>query len=80
MRKNPIKLNRVLTLNQVYIHRHPFCKYDNKCLNKAIKNEWKSFSCLKCPFFRKYKKINQQKNEICGIYMQEIWSKSYIIQ
>jgi len=79
MRKNPIELERTLTLCQVYMHRHPFCKYDSKCLSKAIRKGWKGFSCLNCPFFKKYKKLKQHKNEIYVIYMQEVWNKNYIL-
>jgi len=79
MRKNPIELERALTLRQVYMHRHPLCKYDSKCLSKAIRKGWKGFSCLKCPFFKKYKKLKQQKNEIHMVYMQEVWNKNYIL-
>jgi len=78
MRRNPVELERALTLHQVYIHRHPLCRYDSKCLSKAIRNGWRGFSCLRCPFFRKYKKVKQQKDEIRVVYMQEIWNKTYI--
>lgn len=79
MRKNPIKTERALTLLQASIYRHPLCKYENKCLSKAIRREWRGFSCIKCPFFRKYKRVNQKKNEIRVVYMQEIWNKNYIL-
>jgi len=79
MRKNPIESERALTLSQVSVRRHPFCKYESECLSKAIRKRWRGFSCEKCPFFRKYKKFKQQKNEILVVYMQEVWNKSYIL-
>lgn len=79
MRRNPIECEKTLSLHQVYVHRHPYCRYESKCLNKAIRNKWKCFSCLKCSFFRKYKKIKQQENEIRVVYMQEVWRKNYIL-
>ena len=79
MRRNPIKFERALTLSQVSIYRHPLCPYEVKCLNKAVKKGWRGFSCERCPFFRKYKKSKQQKNEIRIVYMQEVWNKNYIL-
>lgn len=79
MRKNPTELKRALTLHQVYMHQYPLCRYDSKCLSKAIRNGWKGFSCRKCSFFRKYQKIRQQRNEIRMVYMQEVWKKNYIL-
>ena len=78
MRKNPIESERSLTLCQVSTYRHPLCKYENKCLNKAVRKGWRGFSCEICPFFRKYKKIKQKNNEIRIVYMQEVWQKTYI--
>ena len=79
MRKNPIESERALTLYQVSIYRHPLCKYETKCLGKAIRKGWRGFSCKNCPFFKKYKRFKQQKNEIHAVYMQEVWNKSYIL-
>lgn len=79
MRRNPIEFERALTLCQASTYRHPFCKYESKCLNKAIRKRWKGFSCEKCLFFRKYKRFRQQKNEIRIVYMQEVWNKNYIL-
>jgi len=79
MRKNPIESERALTLYQVSICRHPLCKYEGKCLSKAVRKRWKGFSCEICPFFRKYKKTKQKNNEIRVVYMQEVWNKSYIL-
>lgn len=78
MRRNPTECERTLNLSQVYIHRHPLCRYESKCLSKAVRNGWKCFSCLKCPFFKKYKKAKQRKDEIYMVYLQEVWNKTYI--
>ena len=78
MRRNPIKFERALTLYKVSACRHPLCKYENNCLSKAIRKGWRGFSCEICPFFRKYKKFRQQKNEIRVVYLQEVFNKTYI--
>jgi len=62
-KRNPIRLGRSLTLENVDIHRHPDCFYERKCRNRAVKKKWQGFSCLDCFFFRKYKreKLDEKK-------------------
>lgn len=61
---NPIRLGRELGFYQLDDHRHPNCKRYEKCLNKACRENWQSFSCSMCVFFRKYKKKEKMRKEI----------------
>jgi len=56
------ELKNELILPMVSEHRHVNCSRYDKCLNKVIKKRWKSFSCSRCPVFRKYirKKVNRR--------------------
>jgi len=60
-RPNPIRLGRSLNLEDVEIHRHPNCKFEKKCINKAAKKYWRGFSCISCPIFKEHKKNEREK-------------------
>jgi len=67
MRPFPIKLNYNLVPDIAKIHRYLYCDFYSKCLNKSIKKNWKTFSCVECGIFKKHKKEiskngNSQKN------------------
>lgn len=79
MRRNPTELDRTLSLEQVSVYRHPLCVYEIKCLNKAVKKDWKGFSCEKCFYFKRYKKKFKLENEIHIVYVKEIWEKNHIV-
>ena len=72
MRRNPIKLERTLNCYGVLSHRHPDCPFYNKCLNKAVKKRWKSFSCIECSFFKKYLKMRKELNKVVSNYKQKV--------
>ena len=55
-----MRLGRTLNFYRQNLHRHPDCDVYNKCLNKAAKKNWRSFSCMECVLFKKYKKIRKQ--------------------
>ena len=42
----------LLSLSSVAKHRNLDCDRYDKCLNKAIRKNWRSFSCAKCPIFK----------------------------
>jgi len=65
-RANPIKLNRPINMVELDVHRHPDCSDYEKCLDKAVYKRWRGFSCLKCTFFRKYKKIRKRLDQLYG--------------
>ena len=50
------KLNHPLFFAESKRHRYLDCPRYEKCLNKAINKNWKSFSCAKCPWFKNYLK------------------------
>jgi len=56
MRSFPIRLNFNLTPGITKIHRYLDCSLYSKCLNKAVRRKWKTFSCIECGIFKKYKK------------------------
>lgn len=53
-------------------HRNLDCKRYDKCLDLAIKKNWVSFSCCKCPVFKKHLKEQEklQKKEEVGIIVR----------
>jgi len=53
------KLDRPFSLSHMAEHRNLDCKRYDKCLDKAIAKNWKSFSCSKCPRFKAQKEENK---------------------
>ena len=42
----------LLSLSAVANHRNLDCDRYEKCLNRAVKKKWRSFSCAKCSIFK----------------------------
>ena len=49
----PIRLNHYPVTS---VHRHTDCDNHRNCLNKAVRKNWKNFSCVSCGIFKKYKR------------------------
>lgn len=45
------KLDRTLSILDSSKHRYLDCSHYDKCLNKAIRKNWESFSCINCARF-----------------------------
>jgi len=61
--RNPIRLGMPLKIYEVDAHRHPDCSFQNKCLGKAARKNWKSFSCIDCPEFKRFLKKRKKEEE-----------------
>lgn len=53
------KLDRSIEFEEVSKHRHINCERYEKCLNKACSKNWESFSCIRCPIFKEFRKIRK---------------------
>ena len=53
------ELDRSIDFDDIPTHRHINCERYGKCLNKASRKNWTSFSCVKCPIFKEYRAIRE---------------------
>jgi len=69
-RPNPVRLGFPLNYYQVTLNRHPDCDFEDKCLDKAAGNNWRGFTCADCIFFKRYRRMRIQINEIFRSFEQ----------
>lgn len=66
-----------LSLSAMARHRNLDCIRYDKCLDKVVKKNWRSFSCVKCPIFKIYleemKKFKEEKRSLIqgGVIYEE---------
>ena len=53
----------IISLSSAVEHRHLDCFRYDKCLDRAIKKNWKSFSCSRCAVFKAYLKEKKELEE-----------------
>jgi len=62
MKTRMTKLYKSIDVDEVDKLRYLDCKHYEKCLNKAFKRNWISFSCSRCPEFRNFLKTKKEEN------------------
>jgi hypothetical protein len=50
-RPNPTGLAALIELETVDRHRSFLCEEYDRCLDEALRNDWPSWSCERCPIF-----------------------------
>lgn len=72
------ELNRPFSPSMMASHRNPDCERYDKCLDKVIKKNWKSFSCSRCPRFKAYVKERERIKKKFGGY--SILQRGYLYE